>query len=78
MVKQRFNRSFLSPTPTLRSKEIQESIRMFPLIYSKNDHMENEEKKVRVSELVSECTNMIREKEIQKVVKEHDMEMTAE
>lgn len=77
-VKQRFNKSFLTPTPNLQSREIQENIRLFPLIFSKNDHMENEEKKVRVSNLIHECSNMIQRKEIQTVVKEHEKNILAE
>ncbi len=51
---------------------------MFPLIYSKNDHIDNEEKKVRVSELVFECSNMIKKQEIKKVVKEHEKNIVQE
>ena len=74
----RFNRTFLTPTLTLKSKEIKENIRVFPLIFSKDDHLENEKNKFKATELVTECTNIIRKKETQKIVKENDMNLLAE
>eukprot|EP00347_Sterkiella_histriomuscorum_P010812 403374829 len=74
----RFNRSFLSPTPQMHSKGIQERIQKYPVIVDKKDFERNKLQKVQVSSLVNQCSDMIQKQDIKKFINKHIVDRTQE